>query len=72
MSDQEVRLRKLRADLKIKTGDLKVYAGRLRRAQDAEQWTRAKRLQADFNKIQSTIEDVKKTIAEVERTEVPA
>ena len=70
--DRKMRLRKLRADLTMKTGDLKVYAGRLRRAQDAGRSQRAAVLLVEFNKIKSTIDDVKQTIAELEGAEVPA
>lgn len=64
--DTDVRLRKLRADLKIKTGDLKVFSGRLRRAQDFGQIRKATTLLVEFNKIKQTIQDVKQTIAELE------
>lgn len=67
-----VRLRKLRADLKIKNGDLQVCARKLRRAQDADRAGKAAALREDLDKIKSTISDVKQTIAELEGTEVPA
>lgn len=64
------RLRKLQADLKIKHGDLQVCARKLRRAQDAARVGRATALQEELDKIKSTINDVKQTIAEL--TGVPA
>lgn len=67
---REERLRRLRADLKIKSGDLKVYAGRLRRARDFEQHRKAAALQQEFDKIKQTIDDVKKAISELEGEEV--
>ena len=63
------RLRKLHADLKIKQGDLKVFAGRLRRAQDLGQVRKAATLLIEFNRIKQTIADAKAAIAELERSE---
>lgn len=64
--DPAVRLRKLRADLKIKTGDLKRFARLLRQAQDYEQPRKVAKAQADFDKVKQTIDDVKRAIQELE------
>lgn len=60
------RLRKLRSDLTIKTGNLAVTARRLRRARDAGQDAKAEKLDQELSKIKETIQDVKKTILMVE------
>jgi hypothetical protein len=67
-----VRLRKLRADLKIKNGDLQVCARKLRRAQDADRAGKAAALRGELDKIKSTINDVRQTIVELEGAGVPA
>lgn len=70
MTTNETRLRRLRTDLKLKQGDLKVIAGRLRRAQDFEQHNKVAKLQSEFCKIKETIDDVKRAIVELEGEKV--
>lgn len=64
------KLRRLRADLIIKTGDLKVTARKLRVAQDNGRVRRAAKLQEELDQIKQTISDLKGTIVEYEAEEV--